>query len=713
MFAQLGRVLVRHPWKVIVVWLFAAIAIASTAPKLEGTADQSAFLPSHYESVQAMNLQEKAFPNVQAPDAVVVFERADGAPLTDEDAALVTSVAAKLADAHVKDVTAIATPVISPRKLVGTATVQMTKVTDPNDKTQSNAVKNLRDALRDALKDTDLRGGITGHAAQVSDRQASNHKALQIIGSATILLVLVLVAIIFRSPVIALLPILVIAGVSSVVNGLIAWVSKAFDLKSDPSVSSLLIVVLFGVGTDYILFLMFRYRERLRAGEGPNTAMVNALARVGESIVSAGGAVIVAFLALTLSTLGMFKSLGPSLAIAVSVTLLAGLTLVPAIVSLLGTRAFWPSKAWRHEPKGAVAARIGVALGRRPTAFAVAAGVILVGLAVPALGFHPSFDLSSGGSSNSVESATFSTEMHKDMPAGATSPTDVLLRSDTGAPLGNDQLEQYRTMLSAVSGVSQVAPKAFLSDDRTVADFRVTLSDSPESDRAIDTVKGPLRDAAHAAPAATSGLVGGMTAVLVDSKIAMNHDYAVVFPVAALAILVVLTLLLRSAVAPLYLVATVGLGFIATLGATVLVFQHLRGEAGVTFMMPVVMYLFVVALGTDYNILIVARLREEIREGRSAREAAAQAVRHAGPTIAATGLILAGTFASMMLAGNVMMEQMGFAISLGIAITAFVMAMFLTPAVTVMLGRAVWWPGGRQAVNRMAEVDRRPQYARR
>src|SRR5207253_1230487 len=142
--------------------------------------------------------------------------------------------------------------------------------------------------------------------------------------------------------------------------------------------------------------------------------------------------------------------------------------------------------------------------------------------------------------------------------------------------------------------------------------------------------------------------VGGITSVYVDIQAATNHDYAVVFPVAAILIMIVLALLLRSAVAPWYLMASVGLGFAATLGATVLVFQHLRGEPGLIFMLPVIMYLFVVALGTDYNILMIARLREEAREGRSPREAAAMSLRHAGPTVAAAGVILAGTFASMI-----------------------------------------------------------------
>ncbi|MFD6389624.1 MMPL family transporter [Nocardia sp. NPDC060259] len=691
MFARLGRVVVHHPWKVIGLWVIAIVAVLSTAPALTATTDQSEFLPSHYESIQAMKLQEQAFPQHSAPAALIVAVRADGAALTEADSATVSAAAAALTAQNIKGVTGIQVTPPSENRLVQVIAVQMTKLTDAADKTQSEAVKSLREHLKEQMRDTGLKAGLTGTAAQTLDQTEQGEKGMAIIGIATIVLILVLLLIIFRSPVIALLPVVTIGAISSTVGGLIAMAAKAFDLEIDTSVNSILLVVLFGVGTDYILFLMFRYRERLRAGDDPKTAMVNAVAKVGEAVTSAAAAVIIAFMALTLSSLGMFRALGPALAIAVAVALLAGLTLVPAIVSLLGTKVFWPSKAWQVEPKGARFGAIGAAMGRRPGVFAVASGGVLVALGVFAVGFNPTFDLSSGSTTDASESVAFTTELLKGMPAGATQPSDVLLRST--APLADDQLATYRTALTQVDGVGQVG-QAQLSADRTIANFQVTLANAPESDAALDTVAGPLREVAHqAAPAGATAAVGGMTAVYVDFEDAMNHDYRIVFPVAAILIMLVLALLLRSLVAPWYLMASVFLGFAATLGATVLVFQQIQGEHGLIFTLPVIMYLFVVALGTDYNILMVARLREEARAGHTPREAAALAVRHTGPTVAAAGLILAGTFASMMLAGNSSLSQMGFAISVGIAIAAFVMALFFTPAVTALLGRRAWWPG--------------------
>ena len=254
-------------------------------------------------------------------------------------------------------------------------------------------------------------------------------------------------------------------------------------------------------------------------------------------------------------------------------------------------------------------------------------------------------------------------------------------------------LAAYGARLKALPGVGAVAgPK--LSADRATADYTVTLSYDPLSTAAVNLMKNTLVPGVHAAaPPGTYALVGGTTSVFADIQRAVNHDYAVVFPAAAVIILLILALLLRSVVAPWYLMASVGLGFGATLGASVLVFQHLRGEAGLVFLLPVYMYLFVVALGTDYNILMIARLREQAKEGMDPRQAAAIALRHAGPAIGAAGLILAGTFASLTLAGNTILSQIGFAVSCGIALSAFVMAMFFSPSLTALIGRRAWWPG--------------------
>ncbi|MGD0945087.1 MAG: MMPL family transporter [Acidimicrobiales bacterium] len=692
MFRQLGRAVVEHPWRVIGLWVLFAAVVIGFAPKLATSSDEASFLPSHYQSVQAQALQQRAFPNAATPAATVVFERADGRALTRADSARIASVATTLASRHIPTLGAFEAGPPSSNRLVQAIYVQMPNSSSGQlSKAQTNAIGTLRSDTTSLVVGTDLKAGVTGTAAQFVDEQQSGNRTNKIVGAGTIGLILVLLLIIFRSPVIALLPVLTIGVVSQIADGLIALVSKAFNLNVATTVTAMLIVVLFGVGTDYVLFLLFRYRERLRVGEEPKLAMVSAIARVGPAIATAAGAVIIAFMALILSSLSIFRSLGPALAIAVATTLAAGLTLIPAVVSLLGTRVFWPSSAWRSEPKGARFDLLGRNLGRHPGRFALASGGFLVILAIAAIGFHPSFNLTSG-SDNASQSTVYGNVLLKGYPAGAEEPTSVYLESTTRRPLDLVALDAYRSRLAMVRGVAQVgAPR--LAEHGTVADIQVLLSAPGMSNAAMATVRGPLQQAVNTAPAGSRALIGGISSVFVDLQVAMDHDYAIVFPVAAVLILLILGLLLQSLVAPWYLMAAVGLGFAATLGAAVAVFQDFGGSSGLIFILPIVMYLFVVALGTDYNILMISRLREEAQEGRNPHDAAAMAVRHAGPTVASAGLILAGSFASLILAGGSTLGQMGFAISLGIAIAAFVMAMFLTPAITALIGHKAWWPG--------------------
>ncbi|QWF23439.1 MMPL family transporter [Nocardioides sp. LMS-CY] len=716
MFAALGRLTSRRPWFVIAAWVVIAILVAAFAPALTTTQEESEFLPDHYESVQAAQIQEEQFPGATTPAALILFEREDGKALTEDDQAEVGRIAEELGpelgkDTFVQQVVTVGPdgqPNISEDGKVQVGIVGLAEGSTGFDTQAFDDAKSMRDDIADLTEGTDLKVTSTGSVPQGLDSQESSERSLAIVGIATIVLIVGLLAIIFRSVIICLMPIVVVTLVSMVATGLIGWANEAFDLKADSSIQTILVVVLYGIGTDYILFFLFRYRERLRQGEDTRASVVHALERAGEAIASAGGAVIVAFLALLLSSLGIFKAIGPALAIAVAVTLLAALTLVPAVVTVLGRALFWPSKKWRQEPEAARFGKIGQNLGRRPGVFAAASGLVLAVLGVFAFSFNPSFDFTSSLPKD-VESTKSLNTFQEHFAAGASEPVPVIVRADDGT-LDEASLETFASDLGEAQGVSQVYP-ATVSDDGTTAQFMVVLDNDPASDQALDDVKGPIRDAAHAAaPDGTEAFVGGTPGIFADLQEAMIRDYKVVFPVAALVIMLILALLLRSLVAPLYLMAAVGLSFAATLGATVIVFQGIAGDSGLIFMLPIYIYLFVTALGTDYNILMIARLREEAREGKEPRAAAAEALKHAGPTIAAAGVILAGTFASLMLSGNTLMMSMGFALSFGIFIAAFVMAMFFTPALTALIGHAAWWPGhqDRQAPQELSDVPEEP-----
>ncbi|MFF8991387.1 MMPL family transporter [Streptomyces sp. NPDC014983] len=700
MFRRIGAAVVRHPVWTIVAWLIAAVAIVATAPGLPSNSDESSFLPKSYESIKAADLQQKAFPSAFTPSAIALYQRTDGGRLTAADQKDVARITTELGEKKIDQVQKVVPGPPSKDGRYAMTLVQMDSKS-AGQPAQADAAKTLREDVKQLAKGTHLDVRLGGSAAQALDQQESSKRGQALIGFGTFAIILVTLLIIFRAPILAVLPLVLIGLVSAVANGLIAYATKLFGLQANSSISSILIVVLFGVGTDYFLFLMFRYRERLRAGDEPKEAMINAVGRVGEAIASAAGAVIIAFLALVLSTLGFLKQMGPALAIAVAATLVAGLTLIPAVVSLIGPRVFWPSKSWQKEPENARFAALGRAVRRRPALTAVASGLVLLALSVGTLGYKATFDLASGSMPKTKESMVVQDRMQKAYSAGAAAPTDVYLSSTDGKPLDKSAFAGYARKLGAVDGVAS-ARMSQLNKDGTTADFTVTLKYEASTDRAIDAVQG-VRDVAHTgAPAGTEALVGGMSSIYKDINAAVNHDYRTVFPLAAVLIMVILGLLLRSVVAPWYLIASVGLGFGATLGATVWIFQKGEGHSGLMFMLPVIMYLFVVAIGTDYNILMIARLREEAREGRDPREAAGMALRHAGPTVAAAGFILAATFATMMLAGNSLLTEMGFAVSFGIAIAAFVMAMFFTPSLTALIGHAAWWPGHGDRVQQAA-----------
>jgi RND superfamily putative drug exporter len=692
MFGRIGRFSVNRPVLVLAAWIVAAVALIALAPSMGTTRDQEDFLPSHYESVRADKIQEESFPQQESAAAILVFQRSDGERLTDADKATVTKVTGALDGKRYETFKDIVTSpeTVSENGKVALANAYSTEK-DLGADPVLDSVKKLRADAGDLLEGTGLKLGVTGLAAQTLDANEATGDTDAMIMMATLLLIVLLLGIIFRSPLIALLPVVLIFVVFLMAQGLISTASSLFDLTADSDNGAILIVVLFGVGTDYILFLLFRYREHLRSGLAPKEALVSGVSRVGETIASAAGAVIVAFLALLLSTMGSMRALGPSLAISVALALAAALTLVPAAFSLLGTKAFWPSKAWQHTPRNRLGHRIGTATSRRPKLVAAVSGGVLVLLALSSIGFKAEYDASSS-LPTSLESVQAVKDMEKAFAAGESDPSLVYVKSREGGALEPSVLEAFREDIAAVRGVDQVS-EATLNPRKDVARYDVVLSHRPASGQAIDLVSGTLRDTVHAqAPKGTEAAVGGTTAVFADIRDAVNRDYRVVFPAAGLAIALILGLLLRSVVAPLYLIVAVSLGFGATLGSTVLLFQQLQDASGLLFMLPIIVYLFVVAIGTDYNILLVARLREEMGRGRTPAEATRLAVTHSAPTIGAAAVILAGTFGVLMLADNSMLQQMGFAVAFGILLTAFVMALLLVPTVTTLLGARAWWP---------------------
>lgn len=698
MFTYIARVVVAHPWRVIAGWIVVALAVIILSPSLDDytTGNQQTFLPSTFESSQAQDAGNQYFPTQSGANGSLVVTRFDGAPLSPADQQTATGLAAKLQSSAIPGVVSVqATPasVSSDGKAVA---LQVVFDGQPGDDQVNAAVPVIRDDAEAQLANTGLVSGLTGNAAIQVDTTAAYDDADRIITVTTVVIILVLLGAIFRSPIIAVLPVAAIGVALQVVSGLTALLADLFDFQVSTTLQSILVVVLFGVGTDYIVFLLFRYRERLRqqaadpadsATDVHADALVFSTRVVGRVIASSALTVIVAFAALLLAQLGSLTTLAPGLIVAVSVMLVTALTLVPAVFTVLGRHLFWPLGPGSDSPHTPFAA-IGNAVGRRPALVAAGVGVVLIVLAAFASGYTSTYN-TLGELPSDIPSQQAYDTLGNSFPPGALSPTQVYVVSP--GPIDPASLNPLVTALSQVNGVSSVAPPR-LSQDGRAALVNVVLADDPYSNSSLDIVEGQVRDAAHAAVPGSEVLVGGQTSTFVDVRAQLAADTRLVFPVAAVAIAIILALLLLAVLAPLTLLVCVALTFVATLGAVVLVFLHGLGNDGIDFSIPIVLYLFVVAIGTDYNILLASRLREEYRNGYSSRDAARIAVSNDAPTVAAAGLVLALTFASLTLTGLANLAELGFGVAIGVAIAAFAMAPLLVPALSSLEGHAFWWP---------------------
>lgn len=692
--------IVKRRWWVLIIWLIAAVLIVSLSPSIGSVEsnNESSFLPKGYESVKAIQIAKKLSPNSQDGTDIIVFENSSASKLSKADRATITKVVAELNRAHLSHVATVAT---SAQELSPNGKVQLAEVAysgGAQDTATINAVKTVRSAVNMDLNQTDLTANVTGSEAISYDTQGQSEKALKIVSIGTILIVLFLPAFIFRSPFAGLLPIVAVGAVDAIATSLLADAAKFFKFTVSQQLSVIFTVVLFGIGTDYILFLLFRYRERLRTGDHSRAAVSFALSRAGVAILSAALVVLASFSALFFAKFGIFSSMAPGLVICVSVMMLAALTLIPAIVAIVQQKVFWPSKAWQSKSLDPTfSKKIGGAISKHPARMASIFVVLLLVVSTFALGYKPDFSSFSEAPKGTASARGYN-ELTSAFPPGVLEPTDVYVSSQHALTV-----KQLTPLIKAVKNAPGVAAieMPVMSKNKTIAEIPVILKDNPSSSAAISEVAGPIRSAAHGVNIPGAEVyVGGGTAVIADIESVTNRDLKVIFPIAAIFILIILAVLLRSLVAPFVLLVCVGLGYLTTLGATTLIFLRIGNAPGLIFFIPLFMYIFVVAIGTDYNILTITRLREEIVAGHRPRKAADLAVEHSSATVVSAGLILAATFGSLLLANISFLSQMGTAIAIGVILAAFVIAPFLIPSLSALFGYAIWWPGHAKSVPR-------------
>jgi putative drug exporter of the RND superfamily len=770
-FGAIGRFAVRFRWVVVVVWLAGTFAAVSQLPSLASATqnNNTKFLPSSAPSTHAATLAAPfGTSNVQP---VPVVAARPGGPLTSADISALTALQGKL-----RTVSTVQSVRDLGRSADGHAE-QLVVLASFSGGGNGNQDTTLVNALRAKITQGGLPAGLQAHvtgalATQVDQQKAAGNQGNQV-QDFTALFIIVLLVLIFRSLTLALTT-LIPAFLSVAVAGPLVGEAGHHGLQVSPIAQLLLIVLVLGAGTDYGLFLVFRLREELRGGLAPRDAVVKAVTRVGEAITFSAGTVIAALLTLLAASFPFYSNLGVPLAIGIAVMLVAGLTLLPALLSLrlsglalkrrVFTRLFGKEKLlpWNIQQagKGGVWGRVAGRIVRHPVPTLVAGLVVFGALAVGSLGYKSS---GFGGNTSppaGSDSAAGQTLLTQHFPQSSANPTNLIftfaqpvwqnpapvadatgqlrasgLFTQVSGPLNpggatltpaeftalHTELGPAKALPPVPPGTVKVPPRAYLAyratgnfvspDGRTVQYQTGMKAGDPSTTQAMNAVPSVRSETATVARSigATDSAVGGEAPALYDISNISGSDLGTVVPLAILAIGVLLALVMRSLVAPLYLIASVGLSFLAALGLAVLIFIDIGGNAGLTFFLPFLMFIFLLALGEDYNILVMTRIREEARTLRL-RDAVTRALAATGTTVTSAGLVLAGTFVVLTVVagrgnGGSQVRDVGVGLALGILMDTFVVRTVLVPSTVVLLGRWNWWP------SRMSRATDRPESA--
>ncbi|KRV50933.1 hypothetical protein AQ490_13400 [Wenjunlia vitaminophila] len=683
----------RTKWVVLLFWIVAVVALGPLSGKVGDVEENgaNAFLPRGAESAEVNDLLER-FRTEELMPAVVIYARDGG--VTEQDRARVAADRADFARLAAED--------IPPAELSedGQALLLTVPLDSGADDT-TDRVDEMRETVRDAPDG--LAVHVTGPAGSLTDAVAVFDDLDTTLLMASALVVTVLLLVIYRSPVLWLFPLLSV-GFAAVISQAVTYLGGRYaDLPVDGQSAGLLMVLVFGVGTDYALLLIARYREELTRHQDKHEAMSFALLRSGPAILASACTVAVGLLCLLLADLNSSRSLGWVGSAGVLCGFLAMVTILPALLVIAGRWVFWPLVPRHGDTKRAehgIYGRVGKRVADRPRwAWATAAaitGLLALGATGVTTGLADA-DMYTG-TPDSVSGQRLVSEHY---PSGASAPADVIAAADAEG-------EVTRTA-KATEGVADVLPRSEHTGDGRLVHLQVVLEDAPDSAAAEDTIDR-LRDRVHRIDGADA-VVGGPTASDADTARAALSDVKLVIPVVLAVVLLVLVALLRALVAPLVLLATVVVSFFGALGASNLIFEHVLGWAGIDHSLPLMGFVFLVALGIDYNIFLMTRIRESVVEQGHARGVLA-GLTSTGGVITSAGVVLAATFAIFATMPLVTMAEIGILIGLGVLLDTFVVRTILVPALTLDIGRAMWWPGalfhrlGRDPGRRSVGTDR-------
>jgi len=682
--------------RLLVVAIFVPLLVAGWIARSHidevTSAGQSSFLPASAESTRVVDELTSQSSVGESIPVLIVFERDGG--LTGADKKAIAKIGDGLGGLGIVGASKVVDP-FSPsfRELTGSGGAivrgigpvsrdgEAALVALTIDASKRNAVGHGVRDIRSYLSSHEVAGltvHVTGPAGIAADLERVADQAGRLLLLVTVGLVLLLLLAVYRSPLLALLPLLVV-GTGYVIACAIAYLLiEAGLIVVNTEGTMLLLVLIFGAGTDYSLLLVHRYREELEAGREASEALPAALAETAPAIAASAGTVIAAMLVLLVADLESTRWLGPILAIGIAVMLISSLTLLPALLSLLGKRAFWPTREFGRPPPPRIWTAAAALVRRRSGTLIVAVVAALAVLAAGNLISHGTIGFGQG-ETKPTDSSAGNEVLDAHFPPGLGSPLTAILSED----LSNRQLKRIEDL----PDVKLAVPGPPLQgSDRAVA--FIVLDGDPYSGEAADAVVRVREELRQIDPGAE---VGGIPAENLDIETTNERDTKLIVPLVLLVVGLILAVVLRAILAPVYLILTVVLSFAATLGLVTFLFSEVLGSDGIAFNLVLLAFIFLVALGVDYNIFLMARAREEAARAGT-REGILDALVTTGGVVTGAGLILAGTFATLALLPLEELVQIGVTVSLGVLIDTFVVRALLVPAITYRLGERAWWP---------------------
>ena len=664
-------------WIVVGFWVVVLVLAFPLTKKLNGVEknDAKSWLPASAESTKVVDVQSHfQSPNVYA--GVVVYLRPSG--LTAADRAKAAADARGFAGVSGVVPGQVAGPIPSADGKAMQTAVQV----NLGSQGFSGAGKAV-DAIR-AVANSNANGLVVHVTGPLGNLADNNNVFKDISGTllyAAVAVVIVILLITYRSPVLWLLPV-ISSGVALIIAQAVIYLLAAHAGLTVNGLSvSILEVLVFGASTDYALLIVARYREELRRHDRRHPAMAEALRRAGPAIIASAATVVLALLTLSAAQLNSTKSLGPVLAIGVAVGMFVMLTLLPALLVTFPRGVFWPYRPTYGSAEPTTRgmwARVGWSIAPRPRITWITTAVILGVLALGLTGLKADGLTNAQSFRGHPDSVTGASVLAAHFPAGAGEPVIVIGNASAAA--------QLRSAFAGTPGIASVTPPAVRAG---YAYLEGTLTTPPDSQAAYGTIDR-VRSAVHAVPGSNAE-VGGATAIALDVKRATAHDRSLIIPLILLVVFVILGLLLRALVAPLILTATVVLSFAAALGVSAFFFNHVFGFGGADTSFPLFVFVFLVALGIDYNIFLMTRVREEALK-RDARHGAIVGLAATGGVITSAGFVLAGTFAVLATIPSTELTEIGFAVAFGILLDTIVVRSVLVTALNLDVGRWMWWP---------------------